>query len=80
MPFAGKLDPKNRWARLASIMLWDKIEEIDLRTMSTETGCKAIPVRVAFGAIDINARKSYLNISKSKRWTSKSFEKASENS
>lgn len=31
MPFAGKLDPKNRWVRLASIMPWDKIEEIYLR-------------------------------------------------
>ena len=24
MPFAGKLDPQNRWVRLSSIMPWDK--------------------------------------------------------
>lgn len=53
MPFAGKLDPQNRWVRLSSIMPWDKIEEIYLRTMSTETGRKAIPARSAFGAIYI---------------------------
>ena len=38
IPFAGKLDPQNRWVRLSSIMPWDKIEEIYLRTMSAETG------------------------------------------
>lgn len=53
MPFAGKLDPQNRWVRLASIMPWDKIEGIYLRTMSTETGRKAISARIAFGAIYI---------------------------
>ena len=53
MPFAGKLDPQNRWVRLSSIMPWDKIEEIYLRTMSTETGRKAIPARMAFGTIYI---------------------------
>lgn len=53
MPFAGKLDSKNRWVRLASVMPWDRIEEIYLRTMSTETGRKALPARMAFGAIYI---------------------------
>lgn len=53
MPFAGNLDPQNRWVRLALIIPWDKIEEIYLRTMSTETGRKAIPARIAFGAIYI---------------------------
>ena len=53
MPFAGKLDPQNRWVRLASIMPWDKIEGIYLRTMSIETGRKAISARIAFGAIYI---------------------------
>lgn len=53
MPFAGKLDAKNRWVRLASVMPRDRIEEIYLRTMSTETRRKALPARVAFGAIYI---------------------------
>ena len=42
MPFAGKLDPKNRWVCLASIMPWDKIEEIYLRTMS-EAAVEILP-------------------------------------
>ena len=30
MPFGGRLDPKNRWVRLAGIMPWEHIEEIGL--------------------------------------------------
>lgn len=59
MPFGGKLDPKNRWVRMAGIMPWDHIEEIYLRTMSTETGRRALPSRIAFGAIFI---KEYRNL------------------
>lgn len=59
MPFGGKLDPKNRWVRLAAIMPWDKIEEIYLRTMSTETGRRAFPSRVAFGAIFIKEYRNF---------------------
>ena len=53
MPFEGKLDPNNRWVRLAGIMPWDHIEEIYLQTMSVETGRRAFPSRIAFGAIFI---------------------------
>jgi len=53
MPFGGKLNPKNRWVRLAGIMPWEQIEEIYLRTMSVETGRRAFPSRIAFGSIYI---------------------------
>ena len=59
MPFGGKLDPDNRWVRLAKIMPWDRIEEIYIRTMSTETGRRAFPSRIAFGSIFI---KEYENL------------------
>ena len=58
MPFEGKLDPNNRWVRLAGIMPWDHIEEIYLRTMSVETGRRAYPSRIAFGAIFIKEFKN----------------------
>ena len=51
MPFAGKLDPNNRWVRLSELMPWEKVEEIYLQTMSIETGREAISARIAFGAI-----------------------------
>ena len=59
MPFGGKLDPRNRWVRLAGIMPWDHIEEIYLRTMSTETGRRAFPSRIAFGSIFIKEYRNF---------------------
>jgi len=53
LPFGGSLDPKNRWVKLSRIMPWEKIEEIYLRTMSTETGRRAYSSRIAFGSIYI---------------------------
>lgn len=48
-----KLDPQNRWVRMAEIMPWEHIEEVYLRTMSVETGRRAYSSRIAFGAIYI---------------------------
>ena len=59
LPFGGKLDSKNRWVQLAAIMPWDHIEEIYLRTMSTETGRRAIPSRMAFGSIFIKEYRNF---------------------
>lgn len=53
LPFGGHLSADNRWVKLASIMPWDHIEKIYLRTMNQETGRRAIPSRIAFGAIFI---------------------------
>ena len=59
MPFAGKLNPNNRWVRLSELMPWEKVEEIYLRTMSIETGREAISARIAFGAIFIKESERY---------------------
>ena len=59
MPFAGKLDPNNRWVRLSKLMPWEKIEEIYLQAMSIETGREAISARIAFGAIYIKESEHY---------------------
>lgn len=58
MPFGGKLDPNNRWVRYAQIMPWEHIEEIYLRTMSTEAGRKAFPARIAFGSLFIKEHEN----------------------
>lgn len=59
MPFGGKLDSKNRWVRLAGIMPWEHIEEIYLRTMSTETGRRAFSSRIAFGSVFIKEFRNF---------------------
>ena len=59
MPFGGRLDPKNRWVRLAGIMPWEHIEEIYLRTMSTETGRRAFSSRIAFGSLFIKEYRNF---------------------
>ena len=62
MPFGGKLDPKNRWVRLAGIMPWEEIEEIYVRTMNTETGRRAFPSRIAFGSIFIKEYRNFTDV------------------
>ena len=59
MLFEGRLDPDNRWFKLAGIMPWDHIEEIYLRTMSIEKGRRAYPSRIAIGAIFIKEYENY---------------------
>ena len=59
LPFGGKLRKDNRWARLAAMMPWEYIDEVYARSMNEETGRKAIPSRIAFGALFI---KEYCNL------------------
>jgi hypothetical protein len=50
LPFAGKLNPNNRWVRLAHIIPWDELEEISrYRKNFGKAGNPALPFRVAFG-------------------------------
>ena len=55
LPFGGRLMKSNRWVCLADIMPWEHIEELYVQNMSEETGRPAIPSRMAFGAVFINA-------------------------
>ena len=59
LPFGGKLRKDNRWVRLAAMMPWEYIDEVYARSMNEETGRKAIPSRIAFGALFI---KEYCNL------------------
>lgn len=59
MPFGGKLLSSNRWVKLASIMPWDYIESVYMKSFDAGCGRPAISSRVAFGAIFI---KEYDNL------------------
>lgn len=59
MPFGGNLQKSNRWVKLASVMPWDEIEKIYLKSFDSDQGRPAISSRIAFGAIFI---KEYDNL------------------
>lgn len=57
LPFGGKLNPNNRWVRLAEIIPWDKAEEKYVDAFrSPVRGQKAYPIRVALGSLIIKER------------------------
>lgn len=56
LPFAGQLDPENRWVRLARLVPWALAEEIYLETLCDDFGAPALPARVALGALLIKER------------------------
>ena len=51
LPFGGKLNPENRWVKLAGITPWKKIEEHYASVMCNDNGRAAFTARIAFGAI-----------------------------
>jgi len=53
VPFGGKLQANNRWAKLSRLMPWDMIEEIYAQSMSADNGAGTISARIAFGALYI---------------------------
>ena len=57
LPFGGKLDPDNRWVRLAKIVPWHLVEE-DYRANFAESGmgAPAKESRIALGALIIKER------------------------
>lgn len=57
LPFGGKLNPENRWVKLAALIPWDKVEQKYVEVFkSPNKGKKALPVRVALGALIIKER------------------------
>lgn len=64
LPFGGKLDPRNRWNRLAALVPWDVVEagyrihpESERFSDNPEgVGAPPLPARVAFGAMIIKER------------------------
>jgi IS5 family transposase len=58
LPFGGKLDAKNRWAKYAAIIPWDDFEDEYAKNFKEE-GPPAKPLRMALGALIIKEKCGY---------------------
>lgn len=58
MPFGGKRLRTNRWVRLASMMPWEHIEQVYMKSFESERGRPETSSRIAFGAIFIKENDS----------------------
>src|SRR5699024_10928623 len=59
LPFGGKLNKENRWVKLAALIPWWQFEEDYAETMiPSSRGQRAFSVRIALGALYIQARKN----------------------
>jgi IS5 family transposase len=57
LPFGGKLDPENRWVKLASLVPWDRVEECYSHWMAENgMGAPALSGRIAFAAMIVKER------------------------
>ncbi len=59
LPFAGSLSAENRWVQLANIIPWDEFEKEYAFMFPSDRGNVAKPVRMALGALIIQARCGY---------------------
>jgi len=60
LPFGGKLDPENRWCKLAAIIPWDVVEDKYIGNFTNTTnGNEAFSVRTALGSLVIQARETF---------------------
>jgi len=57
MPFSGKLNPDNRWVKLAEIVPWQLAEQIYADAFCDDFGAPALSARVALGALLIKERE-----------------------
>lgn len=63
MPFGGKLNPNNRWCKLAAIIPWAEIEARYIEKLgNTKVGQRAYPARMGLGALLIQTRKRLSDI------------------
>lgn len=51
--FEGKLNPENRWVKMAKLQDWDKFAAIYGRGFSATMGAKSIDVRIIIGTLII---------------------------
>lgn len=54
-PWNGKLNPENRWIKLAQIIPWDEIEKEYASKFAGFKGNVAKPARLAFGSLFVQA-------------------------
>ena len=59
LPFDLRLDPNNRWVRLAGQIPWDRIEEEYIKNFKGCEGQLAKSARLAFGALYIQMSEGY---------------------
>lgn len=57
LPFSGKLNPDNRWVKLAEIVPWQLAEQIYADALCDDFGAPALSARVALGALLIKERE-----------------------
>ncbi|MEQ8703256.1 MAG: hypothetical protein RIC19_05020 [Phaeodactylibacter sp.] len=48
-PFEQKLDPSNRWVRMAGVMPWDEMAQVFFKHMSEGHGRASIDLRIILG-------------------------------
>lgn len=51
--FESKLDPNNRWVKMAKLLDWDRLAKIYSRNFSSTMGAKGVDARVIIGALII---------------------------
>ena len=56
LPFGGKLDPNNRWIKLADAIPWHLAEERYAKKFPSKRGAPAFTVRMALGALIIKEK------------------------
>lgn len=60
LPFEGKLNPENRWCKLALLIPWDVVEERYAKCFKNMgNGNEALSVRMALGSLMIQNRESF---------------------
>lgn len=52
-PFQNKMDPENRWIKLAQCVPWDALSEVYCQSMNASQGRPALPAGVLIGALII---------------------------
>ncbi len=56
LPFNGQLSPDNRWVVMASLIPWQKYEDVYASLFSEERGAPALPFTMALGALIIKEK------------------------
>ena len=51
--FVSKLNPENRWVKLANLLDWDKLASVYLHSLSSNMGAPGIDARIIIGALII---------------------------
>lgn len=56
-PFQTRLDPANRWVKLAQLIPWDDLACIYHRTLSARQGAPAVDARIVIGAMIVKHKQ-----------------------